>query len=108
MNHNGDISGGLDNIMLCYDGDISGGLDNIVLCYLVFYEIEPSKCDNDKDQDNADANRKEVNIIVHRAISFIIETGQKNTKRGNTLQIQIHVLALNGQSLNSIEIEVIN
>lgn len=74
-NHNGDISGGLDNIMLCYDGDISGGLDNIVLCYLVFYEIEPSKSDNDKDQDDADANRKEVNIVVHRAISFIIETG---------------------------------
>lgn len=57
MNHNGDISGGLDSIMLCYDGDISGGLDNIVLCYLVFYEIEPSKSDNDKDQDYADANR---------------------------------------------------
>lgn len=75
MNHNGDISGGLDNIMLCYDGDISGGLDNIVLCYLVFYEIEPSKSDNDKDQDDADANRKEVNIVVHRTISFIIETG---------------------------------
>lgn len=57
MNHNDNISGGLDSIMLCYDGDISGGLDNIVLCYLVFYEIEPSKSDNDKDQDYADANR---------------------------------------------------
>lgn len=49
MNYNGDIFGGLDNIIFCYDGDIFGGLDNIVFCYFVFYEIEFFKSDNDKD-----------------------------------------------------------
>lgn len=87
MNYNGDIFGGLDNIMFCYDGDIFGGLDNIVFCYFVFYEIEFFKSDNDKDQDDVDVNRKEVYIVVYRVIFFIIEIGQKNIKRGNILQI---------------------
>lgn len=39
-----------------HNGDISSVLDHIMLCYLMFYEIEPSKSYDDKDQDDTDAH----------------------------------------------------